>query len=111
MATSPPVRTPLYDEHVALNANIVDFHGFELPIWYSNISEEHIQCRTSAGLFDVSHMGSFRFTGTGVKVWLESLATQKVTKIKPGNCAYTHFLDYEGYLIAVSYTHLTLPTT
>ena len=99
MATSPPVRTPLYDEHVALNANIVDFHGFELPIWYSNISEEHIQCRTSAGLFDVSHMGSFRFTGTGVKVWLESLATQKVTKIKPGNCAYTHFLDYEGYLI------------
>ena len=99
MATSPPVRTPLYDEHVALNANIVDFHGFELPIWYSNISEEHIQCRTSAGLFDVSHMGSFRFTGSGVKVWLESLATQKVTKIKPGNCAYTHFLDYEGYLI------------
>ena len=39
MATSPPVRTPLYDEHVALNGNIVDFHGFELPIWYSNISE------------------------------------------------------------------------
>ena len=41
MATGNPVRTALYDEHVALDANIVDFHGFELPIWYSNITEEH----------------------------------------------------------------------
>ena len=57
MGESPPVRTALYDEHVALNANVVDFHGFELPIWYTNITEEHIACRTEAGLFDVSHMG------------------------------------------------------
>jgi len=77
MGDSPPVRTALFDEHVALNANIVDFHGFELPIWYSNITEEHIACRTEAGLFDVSHMGSFRFTGTGVLAWFESIATQK----------------------------------
>ena len=98
MSDGAPVRTALYEEHVSLDANIVDFHGFELPIWYSNIKEEHLATRESAGLFDVSHMGSFRFTGTGVKQWLESLATQKVTSIAP-RCAYTHFLDENGHLI------------
>ena len=99
MASQQPVRTALYDEHVALDANIVDFHGFELPIWYSNITEEHLACRSNAGLFDVSHMGSFRFSGHGVREWLESIATQKCTAISPGRCAYTHFLDHEGFLI------------
>ena len=65
MGDHPPVRTALYHEHLALNANMVDFHGFELPIWYSNIKEEHLATRSGAGLFDVSHMGSFRFVGTG----------------------------------------------
>mgnify|MGYP001463288017 FL=1 len=99
MAAQAPVRTALYEEHLALDANIVDFHGFELPIWYSNISEEHLACRSNAGLFDVSHMGSFRFSGTGVRDWLESIATQKCSSIEPGRCAYTHFLDHDGFLI------------
>lgn len=99
MASNEPIRTALYEEHVALNGNIVDFHGFELPIWYSNITEEHLACRASAGIFDVSHMGSFRFKGENVREWLESIATQKCTSIQPGRCAYTHFLDHEGFLI------------
>ena len=93
------VRTALYDEHVALNGNLVDFHGFELPIWYDNIKAEHIATRESAGLFDVSHMGTFRFRGTKVRQWLESVATQNVTNIPVGRCAYTHFLDHDGYII------------
>lgn len=99
MSDAPPVRTALYDEHIALNANLVDFHGFELPIWYSSIKEEHLATRASAGLFDVSHMGSFRFSGENVKAWLESLATQRVTSIQAPRCAYTHFLDENGHLI------------
>ncbi len=99
MASGELVRTALYDEHVALEANIVDFHGFELPIWYSNIKEEHLATRSGAGMFDVSHMGTFRFTGPKVKEWLESVATQKVTSITDGRCAYTHFLDGDGYII------------
>ena len=99
MSSGDLVRTALYEEHVALEANIVDFHGFELPIWYSNIKDEHLATRSSAGLFDVSHMGTFRFTGIGVKVWLESIATQKVTNIPNGRCAYTHFLDENGFII------------
>ena len=99
MSEGAPVRTALYDEHVALEANLVDFHGFELPIWYSNIKQEHLATRATAGLFDVSHMGSFRFSGVNVKAWLETLATQKVTSVAAPRCAYTHFLDDDGHLI------------
>ena len=84
---------------MTLEANLVDFHGFELPIWYSSIKEEHLATRATAGLFDVSHMGSFRFTGAEVKGWLEGLATQRVTAIAAPRCAYTHFLDDDGVLI------------
>ena len=99
MSDAPPVRTALYEEHLQLEANMVDFHGFELPIWYSNIKEEHLATRATAGLFDVSHMGSFRFRGPQVRDWLQSLATQRVTSIAPSRCAYTHFLDEDGFLI------------
>ena len=93
------MRTALYDEHAAAGANLVDFHGFELPIWYSSITEEHLATRAAAGLFDVSHMGFFRFSGEGVLEWFEGLATQRVSHLKPGRCAYTHFLDEDGFII------------
>jgi len=99
MSDQPPVRTALYNEHLALDGNMVDFHGFELPIWYSNIKDEHLATRSGAGLFDVSHMGSFRFSGDEVRAWLETIATQRVTSIQPPRCAYTHFLDEDGFLI------------
>ena len=99
MSNEPPVRTALYEEHLALDANMVDFHGFELPIWYSNIKDEHLATRAGAGLFDVSHMGSFRFTGANVRSWLESIATQRISSVQPPRCAYTHFLDEDGFLI------------
>ncbi|NQT89595.1 hypothetical protein HQ560_22690, partial [bacterium] len=50
-------RTPLYDQHVALGARIVDFHGWELPVQYEGILAEHTHCRAAASLFDTSHMG------------------------------------------------------
>ena len=93
------VRTALYDEHVAGGAHLVDFHGFELPIRYTSIKDEHLACRSAAGLFDVSHMGCFRFTGSGVLTWLEGLLTQQVTATAPGRCAYTHICDEEGLII------------
>ena len=70
------VRTALYDFHVSAGAKIVDFHGYELPIWYSSIQEEHLATRSSAGLFDVSHMGLFRFQGEEVRSWMGSVSTQ-----------------------------------
>ena len=78
---------------------MVDFHGYELPIWYSSIQEEHMATRSSAGLFDVSHMGLFRFVGEGVRSWLSSVSTQEYIKFQPGRCGYSHFLDHEGHII------------
>tara|TARA_B100001175_G_scaffold211515_1_gene179617 strand:+ start:375 stop:1463 length:1089 start_codon:yes stop_codon:yes gene_type:complete len=78
---------------------MVDFHGFELPIWYSSIQEEHLACRSSAGMFDVSHMGLFSFNGDKVRQWLESISTQRVSSFSSGRCGYTHFLDHDGQII------------
>ena len=96
---SPPKRTPLFQSHVSEGGKMVDFHGFELPIWYSSIQEEHVSTRSSAGVFDVSHMGFFRFEGEGVRKWLSSISTQEYMKFPPGRCGYTHFLYYEGNII------------
>ncbi len=92
-------RTALYQSHISAGAKMVDFHGYELPIWYSSIQEEHLATRNSAGLFDVSHMGLFRFQGAGVRTWLSSVSTQEYMKFHPGRCGYTHFLDKEGHII------------
>jgi aminomethyltransferase len=99
MGTSPPVRTSLYENHLNCGAKIVDFHGFELPIWYSSIQEEHLATRSAAGIFDVSHMGFFRFSGSDLMSWLSSIATQEFTNFENGRCGYTHFLDNNGHII------------
>ena len=93
------MKTALHQSHISAGANMVDFHGYELPIWYSSIQEEHIATRNSAGLFDVSHMGLFRFQGVDVRAWLSSVSTQEYMKFQPGSCGYTHFLDHEGNII------------
>ena len=56
-------RTPLYEQHRELGARLVDFSGWEMPVQYSSILEEHEAVRTRAGLFDVSHMGEFKVEG------------------------------------------------
>ena len=92
-------RTHLFESHVSAGAKMIDFHGFELPIWYSSIQEEHLETRRSVGLFDVSHMGFFRFHGEDVQSWLSSVSTQDYMKFQPGRCGYCHFLDHSGYII------------
>jgi len=93
------VRTALYDAHVERGGNLVDFHGFELPIWFTSMMDEHLNTRENAGLFDVSHMGFFRFSGENVREWFDGVGTQKASLIKPGRCAYSHFLDDQGIII------------
>ena len=94
-----PAKTALFDCHVEGGAKMVDFHGFELPIWYSSIQDEHLATRAAAGLFDVSHMGFFQFCGEGVRSWLSSIATQEFMNFSKGRCGYTHFLDHSGHII------------
>src|SRR5690242_872005 len=70
---APLQRTPLYDEHRALGARLVEFSGWEMPVQYSGILEEHRAVRERAGLFDVSHMGEFRVEGPGALDYLQGL--------------------------------------
>ena len=97
MAT--PLRTPLYDAHLLAKARIVDFHGWEMPIQYSGILDEHAAVRNRAGLFDLSHMGRVRIRGAGRRAFLQKLVTIDVDRPPPGRCRYTFFLTEEGTVI------------
>ena len=68
-------RTPFYDFHVKAGARMVDFAGWEMPLLYKGIIEEHHHTRTAASIFDVSHMGRLRFTGKGAEAFLQKVCT------------------------------------
>lgn len=87
-------RTPLYEEHVKLKARMVDFAGFEMPIQYSSIIDEHMAVRVKAGIFDVSHMGEISVSGEKARDFLNSLLTNNVHKIKEGRAQY-NIMTYE----------------
>lgn len=82
-------RTPLYDEHRALDARLVEFSGWEMPVQYSSILEEHRAVRTRAGLFDVSHMGEFRVEGSDALAYLQYLVPNDVSKLAVHQALYT----------------------
>ena len=80
-------RTVLFDRHVAAGAKIVDFAGWEMPIQYAGgIVEEHLATRKRAGLFDVSHMGRFVFSGPSAKAFLQHVPDQQCRRAerRPG---------------------------
>ncbi len=71
-------RTVFYEQHVALGAKMVEFSGWEMPLWYAGIVEEHLATRKGAGLFDVSHMGRFIVRGAGAVKFLQHVLTNNV---------------------------------
>ncbi|MEO1934698.1 MAG: hypothetical protein ABGX04_07955, partial [Myxococcales bacterium] len=89
-------RTPLYAAHVRLKARLVPFAGFELPIQYTSIREEHTAVRERAGLFDVSHMGQIYFSGAKACETLERLLTCAVDSLKVGCARYGLLLNESG---------------
>jgi aminomethyltransferase len=97
--TGKPQRTPLYGAHVSLKARMVDFHGWEMPIQYAGIIEEHTAVRTRAGLFDLSHMGRVRVQGRDRRAFLQKILTINVDKVPPGKCRYTFYLTEKGTVI------------
>lgn len=94
-----PERTVLYAEHVKLQARMVDFHGWEMPIQYAGILTEHTCVRTRAGVFDLSHMGRVRVTGKDRRAFLQKILTIDVDKIPAGKCRYTFYLTEKGTVI------------
>jgi glycine cleavage system T protein (aminomethyltransferase) len=89
-------RTPLYDCHAQAGAKLVEFAGWEMPVQYAGVIEEHRAVRTAAGLFDVSHMGEVRIRGTGAEALLQSLTPNDVSKLVPGRAHYSGLLTERG---------------
>ncbi len=90
-------KTALIDEHKALNARLVDFAGFEMPIQYESIIKEHNEVRTNLGIFDVSHMGEFLVSGEDSLKFLNYLVPNDIQKIEqPGKGLYTQLCNESG---------------
>ena len=89
-------KTPLHALHKQLGAKMAEFAGYEMPLWYSSVSEEHQAVRQGAGVFDVTHMGVFLATGKGAAAFLDVVTTNEVSSLEVGDSHYTYFLDVNG---------------
>lgn len=89
-------KTPLYDRHVALGAKIVDFSGWALPVYYTAILAEHQWTRSSASVFDVSHLGEIRVRGKGAFQFLQYRLTNDLRKLEDGKMLYSLLCDEQG---------------
>ena len=96
-----PLRTPLYDRHVALGGRMVDFGGWDLPQQYTSIRDEHLAVRKVAGLFDVSHMGRFFLHGDRDRVlgFLQGLVTNDLSSVQPGQAQYGLLCNESGGIV------------
>lgn len=93
-------KTPLHAEHLALGAKMVDFAGYEMPVQYAGIIEEHHATRNEVGIFDVSHMGEFRVSGPGSFMFLQNMLTNDLSRIDEcGSAQYTLLLNDEGHIL------------
>ena len=92
-------RTPLYDDHLKLNATMVDFHGWDMPMQYGKILDEHMAVRERAGIFDVSHMGDIVISGKDSEKFLNFMFPSDVSVLKDGTAIYTAFLNDDGNII------------
>ena len=92
-------KTELYSIHKKLNAKLVPFSGFWMPLQYSSIVKEHHHVRSSCGLFDVSHMGEFIVHGKNSEKFIQKVTTNDVSKLSPGKVQYSVFCNYSGGII------------
>lgn len=92
-------RTSLYDNHVKLGAKIIPFAGWEMPVWYTSVTEEHMATRKAAGLFDVSHMGVYQAEGPDAVTFLDSVCGNDIDSLEIGQSCYTHFLNVDAKVI------------
>lgn len=92
-------KTVFYDHHVALGARMVPFAGFEMPVEYGGVRQEHINVRENAGVFDVSHMGEIWIKGPKAFELVQRLTSNDVAKLIPGKIQYTCFPNENGGIV------------
>lgn len=93
------LQTPLFPQCQSLNARMTGFAGWEMPVQFSGIKQEHQAVRTAAGMFDISHMGKFRLQGQGVLAHLQNLVPSDLSRLVPGKAQYTVLLNPQGGII------------
>src|ERR1035441_6803598 len=96
MPMSPPKRTILFAEHQKLGARMTTFAGFEMPVQYSGIIEEHMAVRNAVGVFDLSHMGEFEVAGHHALELLERALTNSAARLREGRAQYTLLCAPDG---------------
>ncbi|HWV86188.1 MAG TPA: glycine cleavage system aminomethyltransferase GcvT [Capillimicrobium sp.] len=89
-------RTPLYDAHVAAGARLVPFAGWEMPVQYTGVREEHVAVRRGAGMFDVSHMGQIETSGPQATAFLQRLVSNDVERVAVGGAQYALLCREDG---------------
>jgi aminomethyltransferase len=92
-------KTSLYERHVELGARIVDFAGWQMPVQYSGLIDEHLTVRNNVGIFDVSHMGTFTIQGSGAFDFLQKMVPNDLGRISKGKAIYTQFCKPDGGVI------------
>ena len=90
------MRTSLYEQHVAAGAKLIDFAGWEMPVQYEGVREEHMAVRTHAGMFDVSHMGEVEVEGSGALVFLQRVLSNDVAAVAIGGAQYSCLCNEDG---------------
>ncbi|MGD2111447.1 MAG: glycine cleavage system aminomethyltransferase GcvT [Phycisphaerae bacterium] len=90
------LRTPLYDTHVEFGARIVEFAGWEMPVQFAGVAEEHNHTRNACSVFDVSHMGRLRLTGPDCEAFLDRICTRNLTDAEVGRSYYAHVCREDG---------------
>jgi len=93
------LKTPLNETHRKMGAKMVPFAGWDMPVWYSSVHEEHLAVRQTAGLFDVTHMGVYQTEGPDAGVFLDSVCANDISSLAVGESCYTHFLDQDANVI------------
>ncbi|MFN7266922.1 MAG: glycine cleavage system aminomethyltransferase GcvT, partial [Bacteroidota bacterium] len=92
-------NTPLTEKHTALGAKMAEFAGYNMPISYSTITEEHHAVRQAVGVFDVSHMGEFIVRGKQATAFLQAATSNDVSKLKPGEIQYSCMPNKKGGIV------------
>ncbi|TCL76312.1 aminomethyltransferase [Hydrogenispora ethanolica] len=90
------MKTPLFPVYARHHAKVVDFHGWDLPVQFSGIIDEHRQVRQSVGLFDVSHMGEFKVSGADAAAFLDRMVTNRIATLQPGAIRYSPLCYEDG---------------
>ena len=98
-------RTPLFEAHQRLGGKLIEFGGWEMPVQYTSITDEHLAVRNAAGLFDISHMGEVLVTGAGAEAFLNRTLTNDVRKLTPGLGQYSIMCNAEGGVIDDLYVY------